>query len=65
MGKRTEELSETSTTAQQEASGSIEIGTELGEGSNLTVLGKVQLEGTSKLLHDLTVEQIVSNLSRK
>lgn len=51
---RTQELSQTSTTGQQEASGGIEIGTELGEGSNLTVLGEVELERTSELLHDLT-----------
>ena len=52
---RTKELSETGTTAQQEASGSIEIGTELGERSDFTVLGEVQLEGTSELLHDLAI----------
>ena len=49
-----EELSETSTTREQEASRGIEIRTELSEGSDFTVLGKVQLERTSELLHDLT-----------
>ena len=53
-----EELSETSTTAQQEASGGIEIGTELGEGRDFTVLSEVQLERTSELLHDLAVNVI-------
>jgi hypothetical protein len=50
-----EELSETSTTVEQEAGGGIEIRTELGEGSDFTVLGEVQLQGTSELLHDLTI----------
>jgi hypothetical protein len=48
-----EELSQTGTTREKETGGSIEIGTELGEGSNFTVLSKIKLEGTSKLLHDL------------
>lgn len=56
-GTRTQELSKTGTTREQEASGGIKIGTELSEGSDFTVLGKVELEGTSKLLHDLTVAQ--------
>ena len=51
--KRTEELSETGTTGQEETGGGIEIGTELSECSNFTVLGEVELERTSKLLHDL------------
>ena len=42
-----EELSETGTTREQEASGSIKIGTELSEGSDFTVLSKVELERTS------------------
>ena len=48
-----EELSETLTTVEGLLGGGIEIGTELGEGSNLTVLGEVELERTSELLHDL------------
>ena len=48
-----EELSETSTTVEQEAGGGIEIRTELGEGSDFTVLSEVELQGTGELLHDL------------
>lgn len=48
-----EELSETLTTVEGLLGGGIEIGTELGEGSNLTVLGQEELEGTSDLLHGL------------
>src|ERR1700731_3538258 len=48
-----EKLSKTSTTVQQELSGSIQIGTELSESSDFTVLGKEKLEGTSDLLHGL------------
>ena len=51
-----EELSETGTTREQEASGSIKIGTELSEGSDFTVLSEVELERTSELLHNLTVK---------
>ena len=51
--RRTQELGQTSATGEQEAGGSIEIGTELGEGSNFTVLGKVKLQRTGELLHDL------------
>ena len=54
--RRTEELSETGTTREEEAGRRIEIGTELGEGSDLTVLSEVELERTSELLHDLTVK---------
>jgi len=48
-----EELGEAGTTTEQEASGGIEIGTELGKRGDFTILGKVQLERTSELLHDL------------
>ena len=58
--RRTQELSQTSTTGEQEASGGIEIGTELGESSDFTVLGEVELQGTSELLHDLAVNERVS-----
>ena len=50
---RTEELGETSTAREEEARGGIEIGTELGEGRDFTVLSEVQLERTGELLHDL------------
>jgi hypothetical protein len=48
-----EELSETSTTREQEAGRGVEVGAELRERRNLTVLGEVQLERTGELLHDL------------
>lgn len=48
-----EQLSETLTTAQGLLGGGIKIGTELGESSDLTVLGQEELEGTSDLLHGL------------
>lgn len=55
--QHTQELSKTGTTRKQETSGGIEIRTELGKGSDFTVLGEVQLKGTSKLLHDLAVKE--------
>jgi hypothetical protein len=48
-----EKLSETLTTVEGLLGGGIEIGTELGEGSNLTVLGQEELQGTGDLLHGL------------
>ena len=51
----TEELSETGATREKETSGGIQVGAELSEGSDLTVLSKVELERTSELLHDLAV----------
>ena len=58
--RRTQEFSQTGTTGEQEAGGSIKIGTELGEGGDFSVLGKVELQGTSELLHDLAVNGCVS-----
>jgi hypothetical protein len=49
------ELSETRATGEQEAGGSVEIGTELRESGDLTVLSEVELERTGELLHDLAV----------
>jgi hypothetical protein len=43
----------TLTTGQGLLGGSIQIGTELGESSDLTVLGQEKLQGTSDLLHGL------------
>jgi len=43
----------TLTTVEGLLGGGIEIGTELGEGSDLTVLGQEELERTSDLLHGL------------
>lgn len=48
-----EQLGQTHTTVQQLLGGSIQIGTELSEGSDLTVLGQLQLHGTGDLLHGL------------
>lgn len=48
-----EELSQTLTTVEGLLGGSIQIGTELGEGGNLTVLSQEELERTSDLLHGL------------
>ena len=52
---RTQELGETGTTGEEETCRGIEIGAELGKGSDFTVLSEVEFEGTSKLLHDLAV----------
>lgn len=43
----------TLTTGQGLLGGGIQIGTELGEGGDLTVLGQEELQGTSDLLHGL------------
>lgn len=48
-----EQLSETGTTVEQELGRSVQVGTELGEGGDLTVLGKEKLERTGDLLHGL------------
>jgi hypothetical protein len=48
-----EELGQTLTTVEGLLGGGIEIGTELGEGSNLTVLSQEELQGTGNLLHGL------------
>jgi hypothetical protein len=48
-----EELGKTLTTAKGLLGGGIQIGTELGEGSDLTVLGQEELQGTGDLLHGL------------
>jgi hypothetical protein len=48
-----EELGQTLTTGKGLLGGGIKIGTELGEGSDLTVLSKEELQGTGDLLHGL------------
>ena len=48
-----EELVQTHTSVQLLLGGGVKIGTELGEGGHLTVLGKLQLHGTGDLLHGL------------
>ena len=48
-----QQFGQTHTTVQQLLGGSIQIGTELGESSNLTVLSQLQFHGTGHLLHGL------------
>jgi hypothetical protein len=48
-----EKLGETLTTVEGLLGGSVQVGTELGEGGDLTVLGQEELQGTSDLLHGL------------
>ena len=48
-----EELSELLATVKLLLGSSIKIGTELGEGSDLTILRKLELHGTGNLLHGL------------
>ena len=48
-----EELGETLTTVEGLLGGSVQVGTELGEGGDLTVLGQEELQGASDLLHGL------------
>ena len=48
-----EELGKTGTSVEQVSGGSVEIGTELGESGDLTVLGEVELERTGDRLHEL------------
>ena len=44
-----EELGQSDTSAEERLGGGIKIGTELGEGSDLTVLGQLQLHLTGNL----------------
>lgn len=44
-------LSKTNTTAEELLGGGVQVGTELGESSDLTVLGKLKLHGAGDLLH--------------
>ena len=48
-----EELGELLATVELLLGGGVKIGTELGEGGDLTVLGKLELHGTGNLLHGL------------
>lgn len=48
-----QQLSQPLTTRKSLLGGSVQVGTELGEGSDLTVLRQEQLEGTGDLLHGL------------
>jgi len=48
-----EELGELLTSVKELLGGGIEIGTELSEGGNLSVLSELELEGTGKHLHGL------------
>lgn len=48
-----EQFSQLLTSVKQLLGGSIEIGTELGEGGDFTILGELKFEGTGDLLHGL------------
>ena len=48
-----QQLSQPDTSVQQLLGGGVKIGTELGEGGDLTVLGELELHGTGDLLHGL------------
>ena len=48
-----EQFSELLTSVEQLLGGSIEVGTELGEGGDFTILSELEFEGTSDLLHGL------------
>ena len=48
-----EELGELLTSVEEMLGGSVEVGTELSEGSDFSVLGKLELERTGDLLHGL------------
>ena len=48
-----QQLGQPDTPVQQLLGGGVKIGTELGEGSDLTVLGELKLHGTGDLLHGL------------
>ena len=49
------ELSELLTSVEELLGGGIKIGTELGEGGNLSVLSELELHGTGNLLHGLNL----------
>lgn len=59
------QLSQTDATVQQLLSGSIQIRTKLSKGSHLTVLGKLQLHGTSHLMMDRKNEVNVKDSQHK
>ncbi|RNA39582.1 acetylglutamate semialdehyde dehydrogenase [Brachionus plicatilis] len=48
-----QQLGQSDTSAQQLLSGSVQIRAELGESSDLSILGQFQLHGTGHLLHGL------------
>ena len=48
-----EELGQLLTSVKELLSGGVQIGTELSEGGDLTILGELELEGTGELLHGL------------
>jgi len=50
-----DELSKLLTSLKELLSGGIKIGTELGEGSDLSVLSQIELHGTGHLLHGLNL----------
>ena len=60
-----EELSELLTSVEELLGSGIKIGTELSEGSNLSVLGELQLHGTGNLLHGLNLSGRSDSRHRK
>lgn len=48
-----EQFGETGTSGEQVSGGSVQVGTELGERGDFSVLGQVELQGTGDGLHDL------------
>merc|ERR1740128_1386459 len=48
-----QELGQSHTSVQELLGGSVQVGTELGEGGDLTVLSQLQLHGSGNLLHGL------------
>lgn len=59
------QLSQTDATVQQLLSGSIQIRTKLSKGSHLTILGQLQLHGTSHLMMDRKNEVNVKDSQHK
>ena len=50
-----EELGQLLTSVKELLSGGVQIGTELSEGGDLTILGELELEGTGELFHGLNL----------
>ena len=48
-----QQLSQPDTSVQQLLGGGVKIGTELGEGGDLTVLGQIKFHGSGNLFHSL------------
>lgn len=53
-----EELSETGSTVEEVGGGSIEIGTELSEGGDITVLSQVEFEAAAHTFHSCRPDEV-------